>query len=254
MIGDPTTAGPASSSQPPQVPVGRLAGVLGLAMALGTLTQFVLGALGPHITTDLAIGRATFGLAVTALFACGFVLAPVAGGVVDRIGGRRALLALCAAETVAMAGLAVATSVWWFALIAAGGGVDMALANPATNRVVRARSSPQRRGTVVGITQAGVQAGALTAGLLAAASAWLGGWRGVAGLLAGLGVVAVVLVLHALPALPTPARHRDGDTRAPVLTRPDRHPRRRLCGADGGWLRCGVQPPTPVRVRRHRTR
>ena len=42
----------------PRPPVGRLAAVLGLTMALGTLSQFVLGALGPRIIGDLAIGRA----------------------------------------------------------------------------------------------------------------------------------------------------------------------------------------------------
>lgn len=197
--------------------------MLGLTMALGTLSQFVLGALGPRIIADLAIGRATFGLAMTALFACGFVLAPVAGGVVDRIGGRRSLVGVCVAAAMAMSGLALATSIWWFALVAAGGGVAMALANPATNRVARARSSTQRRGTVVGVTQAGVQAGALGAGLLAAASSWLGGWRGVAWLLAAVGLAAGVLVLRALPPLPhRPVADRDraDDARVRVLTRP----------------------------------
>lgn len=197
--------------------------MLGLTMALGTLSQFVLGALGPRIIGDLAIGRATFGLAVTALFASGFVLAPVAGGVVDRVGGRRSLVGVCVAAAVAMGGLALATSVWWFALVAAGGGVAMALANPATNRVVRACSSRQQRGTVVGVTQAGVQAGALTAGLLAATSGWLGGWRGVAWLLVAVGLAGVALVLWVLPPLPhRPAAEPDHGAGAwtRVLTRP----------------------------------
>lgn len=201
--------------------------MLGLTMALGTLSQFVLGALGPRIIGDLAIGRATFGLAVTALFAAGLVLAPIAGGVVDRVGGRRSLVGVCVAAAVAMGGLALATSVWWFALVAVGGGVAMALANPATNRVVRACSSRQQRGTVVGVTQAGVQAGALAAGLLAAASGWLGGWRGVAWLLVAVGLAGVALVLWVLPPLP----HR--------LTAETDH------GA-GAWTRVLTRPSVPT--------
>lgn len=177
----------------------RIALTLAGGMALGTITQFVLGALGPRITSDLGISGAAFGAVVTALFGVGFLLAPVAGGIVDRVGGRLTLVAVCLATGVAMAGLAVARDARGLAIVALGGGIAMALANPATNRLVSATVTPSRRGAVVGVTQAGVQGGALFAGLLAAAAAWVGGWRMTAALIASVSVVGSMVIAASLP-------------------------------------------------------
>lgn len=187
----------ASTSEP--VSQVRLAATLALGMGLGTVSQFILGALSPRITADLGMTSATFGLAVTGLFACGFLLAPLAGGIVDRVGGRAALVAVCLSTMTAMAGLALAADPWSLAIVALAGGAAMALANPATNRIVSTSAAAARRGMVVGVTQAGVQAAALVAGLLAAGAGLVGGWRGSATLLAVGAAAAAVVVARAFP-------------------------------------------------------
>jgi predicted MFS family arabinose efflux permease len=86
-------------------------------------------------------------------------------------------------------------------------GAAMALANPGTTRWAAAASSPARRASLVGIAQAGVQAGALVAGGLAAAAAIGLDWRGalrIGAVLAAVGIVAA-WVGPADPGEPRPA-------------------------------------------------
>jgi predicted MFS family arabinose efflux permease len=81
--------------------------ILTAVMALGTCTQFVLGALAPRVSTELGLSAASFGLLVTGLFGCGLLIAPTAGRVVDRWGTAHALAGVCSSTGIAMVALAL---------------------------------------------------------------------------------------------------------------------------------------------------
>jgi predicted MFS family arabinose efflux permease len=81
-------------------------------------------------------------------------------------------------------------------------GVAMAFANPGTNRWASAAPTAAQQATLVGIAQAGVQAGALLAGGLAAAAAIGLDWRG------ALQVGALLALVGAVLAWRSPADHR----------------------------------------------
>jgi predicted MFS family arabinose efflux permease len=169
------------------------AAALALSLLVGIFPQFALGALGPQLREELGLTPADLGIAFTALYVLGVAGSPVAGPLADRIGGRRTCLVL----------LLLAGGSLWAASLASGRvglvaaivpvGAAMARANPGTTRWAAAASSPARRASLVGIAQAGVQAGALVAGGLAAASALGLDWRGalrVGVVLAAVGIVA----------------------------------------------------------------
>nr|WP_260693634.1 MFS transporter [Streptomyces sp. BHT-5-2] len=169
-------------------------------MAFSMLQLFLLGALGPLLVGELRMSRAMLGLTTTAGFGAAAVLSPVAGRVVDRVGPRRCLIALLWLVGVALALIAWAPAYGVLLAAVAVGGVPQALANPATNKVIRAAVPVARRGAVTGAKQSGVQLGAFAAGLPLAALAGGIGWRGAVWVAASLAVVAALWAVRGLPA------------------------------------------------------
>lgn len=178
------------TSQPPR----RVAWAAALALTLlvAIFPQFALGALGPQLREDLGIDAADLGVIFAGLYAIGVVGSPLAGPMVDRIGGRRACLGLLVVAGVALAAGSLASSRGELITAMLPAGAAMAFANPGTNRWASAAPSEGQQATLVGIAQAGVQAGALAAGALAAAHALGLDWRGVLRIGAGLAVVGAV--------------------------------------------------------------
>ena len=170
---------------------------LALGMAVATHAQFVLGALGPLLRDAIGLTRGELGLVFTLMFAVGGVCSPLAGRIIDAIGGRRALVVLFVAGGTGLLTFATASALTSLFLGAVFAGVAMSLGNPATNTVIAGVTRPEGRGTVVGGTQAGVQAGALYAGSVAPAVAVGVGWRGglASGVLLALAGLAAALVL-----------------------------------------------------------
>ncbi|WP_438483632.1 MFS transporter [Streptomyces sp. S186] len=164
------------------------------------LQLFLLGALGPLLVDELRMSRALLGLTTTAGFGAAAVLSPVAGRVVDRVGPRRCLIVLLWLVGVALALIASAPGYGVLLAAVAVGGVPQALANPATNKVIRAVVPEARRGAVTGAKQSGVQLGAFAAGLPLAALAGGVGWRGAVWVAASLAVVAALWAVRGLPA------------------------------------------------------
>ncbi|MER6051897.1 MFS transporter, partial [Streptomyces sp. NPDC001793] len=167
------------------------------------LQLFLLGALGPLLVGELRVSRAMLGLTTTAGFGAAAVLSPVAGRVVDRVGPRRCLIALLWLVGVALALIAWAPGYGVLLAAVAVGGVPQALANPATNKVIRAAVPVARRGAVTGAKQSGVQLGAFAAGLPLAALAGGIGWRGAVWVAASLAVVAALWAVRGLPDCPS---------------------------------------------------
>lgn len=183
-------------------------------MAVSTFMAYALGALGPFMTDDLDLSRTAFGSLTTMLFAVGAALSPVAGPLVDHFGGRRSLLVLFA--TGAAGTLVTAGAPNFTALLAgvAVTGLSVAMGNPATNQLLAVHVPVRRRGTLTGIKQSGVQAGAFLAGAGLPGLAEAVGWRPALAsstLLAALGAAgAVVSVPRRRPSgIPEPPRRRD---------------------------------------------
>ena len=68
--------------------------MLFIAMGVATFTPASLGILATFIIDDLSISRAELGIVLGLINVGAAVLSPVAGRVTDRIGGKKALIAL----------------------------------------------------------------------------------------------------------------------------------------------------------------
>jgi MFS family permease len=173
-------------------------GTLVFAMAVSAYTQFALGVLAPLITEDLGLTRTQLGSLTTAIFIIGGVGAPLAGPLVDLLGGRRVLVMIFVAGALAWLGMAAApTYVWMLAAVSLAGFVRGA-SNPVGNQLIVLHVPPGRRGLIMGISKSGAQIGAFVVGVTLPTAALLFGWRGVmAGslALAGIGLLLAFTVV-----------------------------------------------------------
>jgi MFS family permease len=195
-----------------------------LALALTSqltvsIVQWGGGALGPDLMHRYHLSAAGLGALLSA-GAVGNALARiVAGGVIDRIGARRPLIAggLVAGTALAVGGLAAGAWTLGAALLVFGtAGAFVAIAGTVS---VFHSFPAERRGTALGIRQTAVAGGGLVASVLLPGLAALGG---VPLSLAVTGVlVAVPAVLFGLVTVHGPAveRHR-GPGRLTVLRIP----------------------------------
>ncbi|MEN8651899.1 MFS transporter [Streptomyces sp. 21So2-11] len=179
---------------------GRLTALLTCAMAFSMLQLFLLGAFGPRLVDDLGISPSVLGLTTTIGFGTAAALSPMSGRVVDRIGPRRALVALLLVSAAALVLIGAAPGAGFLLGAVALGGLPQALANPATNKAILAAVSPARRGAVTGLKQSGVQLGAFAAGLPLTALAAGVGWRGAMWTAAAVAVAVAGWAVRTLPA------------------------------------------------------
>ncbi|MFG3041365.1 MFS transporter [Streptomyces sp. NPDC048330] len=199
-----SVAEPGDRSEGAGVPRG-LTALLTTAMAFSMMQLFLLGALGPRLVDGLGVSETLLGLTTTVGFGTAAVLSPAGGRIVDRVGPRRALVALLAVSGAALGLIGAAPGPALLLLAVALGGLPQALANPATNKAILAAVPAPRRGAVTGAKQSGVQLGAFAAGLPLAAAAGLIGWRGAVGVAAVAAAAAALWAWRALPADPPPA-------------------------------------------------
>ncbi|MFE0186628.1 MFS transporter [Streptomyces sp. NPDC058989] len=171
-------------------------------MAFSMLQLFLLGALGPRLVDELGVSATELGLTTTIGFGAAAVLSPSSGRIVDRIGPRRALVALLLVSAAALGLIGAAPGAGFLLAAVAVGGLPQALANPATNKTILAAVPPAARGSVTGMKQSGVQLGAFAAGLPLAALAAGVGWRWAVWTAAAAAVVAALCALRTLPADP----------------------------------------------------
>ena len=174
-----------------------------MAMVVAAFPQYAFGVLGPFLVADLGLSRAELGALTTAMFVAAAGLSPVSGRIVDRIGGRRSMLMLFAATAAGLVLAAVARTYLMLLAATLVTGVGFALGNPATNHVLAFHVDPHRKGTLTGVKQSGVQAGAFLAGIALPGLADGVGWRGA--LLASLVLPVVGLVLAFVLVPPTAA-------------------------------------------------
>jgi MFS family permease len=175
-----------------------LAGLLAWTMVSATASVGVLSVMATFIIEDFGITRTQFGVLVTSLTAGAAVASPIAGRIVDRVGGRNAVLAVFVGSSSAALIFATAPV---FAMMFLGSALALVVAgaNPGTNKLLASLAPAGRQGFVAGIKQTGPQVGSLLAGLLAPLGAATLGWRPTIALLALLSLAAVPLVLAVIP-------------------------------------------------------
>ncbi|MFB6838709.1 MFS transporter [Streptomyces sp. NPDC056361] len=201
------SAGTAAPTGATTAGVGRgappgLTALLTTAMAFSMMQLFLIGALGPRLVEGLGVSETLLGLTTTVGFGTAAVLSPAGGRIVDRVGPRRALVALLAVSGAALGLIGAAPGPAALLGAVALGGLPQALANPATNKAILAAVPAPRRGAATGAKQSGVQLGAFAAGLPLAAAAGLLGWRGAVWVAAVAALAAALWALRALPADP----------------------------------------------------
>lgn len=190
-------------------------------MAASTAVQFIFGVLASFLLDDFGITRSRLGLLTTVAFLVGAVSSIPAGRLVDRIGGRRVQIGSLAVIGLAILTMAGAPS---FGVLLAGAaltGSALATCNPMTNKLIAAHTEAGQRGVVMGIKQAGVQAGAFLIGTVIPLAALTWGWR--AALLVTIavpvaaGVATGVIVPPDAPEDTTDAPEQRRSLPAPVL-------------------------------------
>lgn len=183
--------------------------MLFIAMGVATFTPASMGILATFIIDDLSISRAEFGFVLGLINVAAAVLSPFAGRVTDRIGGKKALIALfvTAGATFLILGTAFAYSMLFVGAIA--GAISQATANPATNKLIAEDLPAGRRGAITGVKQSGVQAGIFLGGLTVPTMAIALGWRGAYLIVAVVPLVFAVVAAWVIPpALKVATEHR----------------------------------------------
>jgi len=194
------------------------------ATTAATFLQFAIGVLAPFLAADLALSRTQIGLLTSVLFGVGALGSPIAGPLVDRLGGRRLLLGLFAVAGLGVLGVSASPSYPVLVTAVAVGGLATATTNPVTNALIADHLASGQRGVVMGVKQSGVQMGSLLAGLALPSLALALGWRGalvVAAIALLAGIAATVAVVPPDPitsvqrsqrsaVAPTPAERRFG--------------------------------------------
>lgn len=153
-------------------------GVSGAAMVVATNLTFTVAVLAPFLLADDVVSVATLGAIPAAYYLAASSLSGPAGIVADRIGGRRAIIAMCVANATALLALAISPGLLVMVAAALLGGSAMALSNPATNLVIVSSFGPGRRGAALGWKQAGVPVSGVVAGVVLPTLAAGLGWRG----------------------------------------------------------------------------
>jgi predicted MFS family arabinose efflux permease len=172
--------------------------LLAFAMGVATVVTFIVGALAPFLVEDLGLSRTSLGLLATGMVAVAAVLSPLAGQLVDRLGGRLVLVVIFAVTAAGMLGMALAASYNWLLAGAALAGIATAMGNPATNQLISLHIPRGAQGTVTGVKQSGVQAATMVAGLVVPSLGAAVGWRramAVSALPSLLGLAATFLIV-----------------------------------------------------------
>lgn len=176
----------------------KVIALIGTGHATSHFLQLVLPPLFPLMREELGVSYVTLGLILTLFYVLSAVLQPLAGFVVDRIGGRVVLLggvALMVAGTLLMG---LSQGVWSLALGAATAGIGNSVFHPADFAILNGSVAKERLGHAFSIHSVSGSVGFAIAPVFSAAiGAWLG-WH--AALIAAAAVAGVVLLLLAANA------------------------------------------------------
>ncbi len=147
-----------------------------MTMTAGTLPGYAFGVLAPHLVSEFGLSRLQLGLLLTTFYLVGGSLSLAAGRAVDHFGPKRVVLFSFALLSASVTAIAASPGYAFLLGSAAVSGVALAVANPATNKLVAIHIPEGRRGLIMGTKQAGAQFGAFLSGAVLAPLASIS-WR-----------------------------------------------------------------------------
>lgn len=172
--------------------------LIGTGHATSHFLQLALAPLFPLMREELGVSYATLGLILTLFYVLSAVLQPVAGFVVDRIGGRAVLLGGLALMVTGTLLMGLAPGIWTLALGAALSGVGNSVFHPADFAILNGRVAKERLGHAFSIHSVAGSVGFAIAPIFSAAlGAWLGWHAALVGAAAVAGAVLLLLALNA---------------------------------------------------------
>ncbi|WP_304054251.1 CynX/NimT family MFS transporter [Nitrosomonas communis] len=171
-------------------------------MTLPMLVLYATSTLGPLLSSDLQFDSAWLGYLIMSSFGLAAVLSLWAGAIVNYLGSRYALLVLFCAVGLAFSLITLVESFYSLLIAAAICGIAQALANPVTNLLIAQQVPPEKKASLVGLKQSGVQLAALIAGLVLPGIAMQYGWRVAFGV-----VIPVAACFCLIVSVVTPKKH-----------------------------------------------
>ena len=160
--------------------------MLVVTMAMSTFPLFALAVVASELEAEFGLSKLQLGLLGAVNTGVGGLIAPMAGRLSDRLGGRASMgMVLGAAAVTSVLG---ALSQSYGALLGAMAlaGIPQGWGNPATNKAIATGVASSARGLLTGIKQSGVQLAVFVSGVALPALTLQFGWR------AGLWFAAVV--------------------------------------------------------------
>lgn len=180
------------------------------------LPGFLVGALSVQVANEFAVSEATYGWGLGGFFLSATLGSKVLGGVAQRIGPRRQVVASLAASVVAQLFIAaLASSFWLFVGALAVTGLANSANQSAINLLLSTAKLP-RLGLAIALKQSGMPTASLLGGLAVPAIALTVGWRwayvigAISATLAALNILRVVQPVGAMErgAVPKPLTDR----------------------------------------------
>lgn len=169
-------------------------------MAAATIQLYAIALLASELIEDFDVSRAQIGLLGAANTIVGAVLSPIIGGITDRIGAKRSLIAVLVGGGLSMFATALAPNYWVLIGASLLAGVPQAGGNPSTNKLISIHTQAGERGVITGIKQSGVTLSLFVAGLTLPLAEVLVDWR------VGVAVFGCVFIaMAAVVALRLPA-------------------------------------------------
>lgn len=151
--------------------------ILTAGMMFGTFGAPAMSVLAPFLVEELGLSRTQLGTLFAISAALGAACSPIAGRLIDVVGGRRMLAATFLLGGAATLGIAAARGYGLLVAAACVSGLGSACGNPTTNKVIATHVPPGQRGLLIGLKASGVQAGFFLGGALLPLGAITLGWR-----------------------------------------------------------------------------
>ena len=176
----------------------KVIALIGTGHATSHFLQLVLPPLFPLMREELGVSYATLGLVLTLFYVLSAVLQPLAGFVVDRVGGRAVLLGGLALMVLGTLLMGLAQGIWTLGLGAALAGIGNSVFHPADFAILNGRIAKERLGHAFSIHSVSGSVGFAIAPLFSGAiGVWLGWHAALMGAVAVSGAVLLLLAANA---------------------------------------------------------
>lgn len=169
-------------------------------MAMSTITFFALAVAASELQDEFNISKLQLGLLAAINTGVGGLVAPHAGRLSDRLGGRRAMGFTLATSGISAVLMALSQSYAMLFAASAVAGIPQGWGNPSCNKAIATGIERHRRGIITGVKQSGVQFAVFLTGFFVP---WLTesyGWRSAMWLAAAMSF-AFLLGLGAITVL-----------------------------------------------------